>query len=153
GKGRKGAPWDLDQETIDQIWAEAVVRYKVGEPRYLPPHLVEVAKAIQEEHTEEHSWAGIIRQYLDTPLPENWDEMNIIERRENRQRPVFRDTPGGTVQRRRVCVMEVWVGLLRGNLKDLSRRDAKEVHAIMRGMAGWRYIGKQKFPIYGVQRA
>ncbi len=153
GEGRKGVPWDLDQETVNQIWAEAVVRYKAGEPRYLPPHLAEVAKAIQEEHTEEHSWAGIVRQYLDTPLPENWDEMSVIERREYLHGTDFGDKPVGTVQRRRVCVMEIWVELLRGNPKDLSRRDAKELHEIMRGMSGWRYIGKQRFPIYGVQRA
>jgi len=49
--------------------------------------------------------------------------------------------------------MEIWVELLRGNPKDLTLKQARELHEIMRGMSEWRYIGKQRFPIYGIQRA
>jgi len=54
---------DLEVER-DQIWAEAVVYWRMGETLYLPPDLEERAAAVQEEHRERHPWEDTIMDFL-----------------------------------------------------------------------------------------
>jgi len=76
---------DLTDDEVDQIWAEAVTYYREGYPTYLDQE--EDAETIawvtgrQYEHTEESSLTGMIREFLDTPLPEDWEERDIASRR------------------------------------------------------------------------
>ena len=70
-------PWDLDAETIRMIWAEAMVLAKAGEPLFPPPELEALAKAEQAEAMEQDEREGVVAEYLDMLLPENWDAMDI----------------------------------------------------------------------------
>ena len=57
---KKKSVWrELDAEA-DQIWAEAVVRWRAGETLYLSEDLEEIAKNKQEEHREISGREGII---------------------------------------------------------------------------------------------
>ena len=38
------------------------------------------ARIVQSEHTEESAKAGLIREFLERPLPEDWDERSLEER-------------------------------------------------------------------------
>jgi predicted P-loop ATPase len=49
----------------DQIWAEALTRYNLGETTYLSPDLEEVAQAEQEERFEVDEWEGQIRKVVE----------------------------------------------------------------------------------------
>ena len=102
GRGTKHA-WDLDDETVGQIWAEAKVRYDQGEELYLKGEVKKAAEALQREALEKDDREGLVRQYLDTPLPEGWTDMSLYERREYLANPT-----GGTVVRDRVSVIEIW---------------------------------------------
>lgn len=53
----------LDESTVDQIWAEAVVRYESGENWYLDAETEAIAKRVQEEHTEMNSKQGLIEEF------------------------------------------------------------------------------------------
>src|SRR5690606_37125025 len=64
----------------DQIWAEAVVLYRAGEKLYLEGQALEEAIKQQEEHSEESAKTGLILEYLDKPLPNNWYELDMYER-------------------------------------------------------------------------
>ena len=55
---------DFTQAVVDQVWAEAVVRYQAGESLYLDGHAAETAVAIQEEHRETDAWEGAVRDFL-----------------------------------------------------------------------------------------
>ena len=95
---------------------------------------------------------GLVRTYLDTLLPENWDTMSLYDRRNFLNGNEFGESQRtGTVRRNMVCNMEIWCecfGKERGNLK---RQDANEIVAIMSGIEGWkRPEGKMRFPLYGV---
>ncbi len=57
---------------IHQIWAEAVELWKIGEGLFLELELEEQAVKIQEKHTERSSMEGLIHEYLEMSLPENW---------------------------------------------------------------------------------
>ncbi len=150
----RGSWMNLKQPEIDQIWAEADRLYKKGESLWLDtPELQEAALAQQEEVTEESGREGIIREYLDRLLPEDWDEMDISMRRSFLDG--FAGECGkGKVQRQRVCVAEIFTECFRQDIVKAKPVEIREVHEIMRQMDGWEPKGKQRFGNgYGIQRA
>lgn len=48
----------------DQLWAEAVSRYDIGEQWWMEDHLEEYARAAQDERREDDPWEPIIAEYL-----------------------------------------------------------------------------------------
>ena len=149
----KYQPWDLDTETIQMIWAEAMVLAKAGEPLYLPPELEAMAKEEQVLAMEHDEREGVVAEYLDTLLPENWDELNVYQRRE-----FIRDTedptrPRGTVRREAVSNIEIWCECFGKNKEDLRPQDSYNISAIMVRMRGWQKTADRPYlPIYGRQR-
>ena len=142
--------WDeLTDETIRQIWAEAVELYNAGEKLYLPRHLEKAARAVQESYEEENPRAGIVADYLDRLLPLGWDDMDSYSRR-----AWLESNAEGEVKRTSVCTLEIWVEALGGNPDRIDRYGAKEIRDIMAGFPDWRHQGnKQKTrKPYGRQR-
>ena len=60
-------------EEIDQIWAEAVVLFKRGERLYLDKDDREMAEEMQKEHTVADERTGLVEEYLNILLPEDWE--------------------------------------------------------------------------------
>ena len=144
---------DLDEATINQLWAEAVEYYKLNEPLYLNAELEEEAYKVQMEHSEEDERAGLIQKYLDTLLPDSWDTMDLYTRRrflshEDELMPI------GTIRRDKVCVAEIWCEVLGGQQREMNRFNTKEVHNLMRQIEGWEDCtnSKMRFGQYGLQR-
>ena len=71
---------DLPGE-IDQLWAEAVVRWRTGEALFLKGDLEEAAKAKQEEHREVSTREGLITDFLERQVPEDWPSWPLDRRR------------------------------------------------------------------------
>ncbi len=143
--------WDeLTEETIKQIWAEAVEFYNAGEKLYLPKNLEKIARAVQESYEEENPRAGIIAEYLEKLLPTDWDELEPYTRREWLES----SSEQGTVKRTTVCTMEIWVEALGGNPDRIDRYGAKEIRDIMAGFPEWAHQGNKQLTIkpYGRQR-
>lgn len=149
----KYKPWDLDAETIDQIWAEVMVHAKAGEKLFLPPELETYAREEQREAMEQDDREGLVQEYLNMLLPDNWNEMDAYKRRD-----FVRDTddptrPNGTVKRTEVSNMEIWCECFGKPKEDMKPADSYALAAIMERMNGWRKTGKSKIlPIYGRQR-
>lgn len=102
--------WDeLTPETVRRVWAEAAELYHGGETLYLPPELESVARRVQESFEEENPREGIVQEYLERLLPEDWDTMDLPARR-----LWLEGTQEGTVRRRTVCTMEIWAEALGG---------------------------------------
>ena len=74
-------PWQITQNEIDQIWAEALVYYRNKEPLILDEQTEKLAKKLQREAMETDEREGMVREYLETLLPVNWNEMSLYERR------------------------------------------------------------------------
>lgn len=148
---RKNVWNQLTGEEVNQIWAEAMTFYKAGETLFLSPELEEIAFATQAEHREQDERAGIIQKYLDTLLPDNWDDLDVYQRRAYLQGDELQ--PSGTKRRTRVCVAEIWCEVLGGMQRDMNRFNTKDLHNIMRSMDGWaEYDGKIRTKLYGLQR-
>lgn len=149
GEGKQNLWQELN---VDQIWAEAVRGYKAGEELYLKDELAEYALTIQAKHTEESDKSGMVYAYLDTLLPDDWEARDLSGRR------MFLAgdfTSGeGTLQRSRVCAMEIWCECFSGEPKQLSNVHSREIRSILDQAEGWeRYDGKLNFRLYGRQRA
>lgn len=142
----------LDESTIDQIWAEIVIRYKAGENWYLDEKIEAIARKVQEEHTEMNGKQGIIENFLETLLPENWDSMDL-DKRLLFWSGGFGDTEKGTEVRQKVCAIEIWQELFRGDPKTFTQAQAREINGMLRRIPGWKSQSSVNCGVYGRQRA
>lgn len=141
---------DLDNE-LDQLWAEAVVRWRTGEPLYLAGDLAEAAKAQQEDHREVSAREGLILDFLDRPVPRDWSSWDL-----NRRRMFWGGNVTGEVElvpRERVCALEIWCELFDGQKKDMRYSDTQEINGVIAATPGWKRTAQAlKFGYCGAQR-
>lgn len=153
----KHHPWEL--KSVDQIWAEAIVRYREGEELYLKGSVAAEAYVRQQEAMESDDREGIVADYLDTLLPDGWDKMDLYQRRSFLNGSEFGGVPNtGTVLRERVCIMEIWCECFGKERQNLKRTESYEVESILNKIPGWKRYdgnasGKMRIPGYGVQKA
>ena len=149
----KKKPWQLTDADVRQIWAETLVLYKNGESLYLEGADAEIAVAEQADALETDEREGLVREYLDTLLPEKWPEMSLFERRNYLSDSDFgvkRDD--GTVRREYVCNMEIWCECFGRDAPSMKPADSYAIAAIMRKIDGWEKADRTTYPIYGRQR-
>lgn len=152
-------PWQISGEDVLQIWAEAKAVYESGERLYLEGDVAAMATSEQAEAMETDDREGLVRTYLDTLLPENWDSMSLYDRRNFLNGSEFgEERQTGTVRRIMVCNMEIWCECFGRESSALKKIDSYEISGIMRKIEGWgKYTetknGMSGFPIYGKQRA
>ena len=145
---KRGA-WDLSSDDVGQVWAEVLTWYRAGETLELTREVKALAEASQAEATEQDDRAGIVAVYLDTPLPDNWDRMDLDARR------IWladQDNTEGTHRRTEVSVMEIWAECFRKNPADKRRSDSDAIARMLKQL-GWGNDGTSKrIPIYGKQK-
>ena len=141
----------LDSDYVAQVWAETKVREAEGEPLFLPKELEEAAEAHQLAAMEHDDRQGIVAEYLETPLPDNWESMDIYRRQEYLRGD---DPLHAKAVRKRDCVsnMEIWVECYGRRKEDMQPRDSYAISAIMKKLPQWKRSGSKKLPIYGTQR-
>lgn len=140
---------DLENE-VNQIYAEAFVRWQFGEPLYLTGEAEEIAKQQQEIHSESDPREGLIQEFVERPVPADWDKRTLPDRRLYWSGEFGRDTCE-TVPRDRVCAAEVWCECLGGDLKYMKRADSILINSVLAAMTGWKkYRGR--FGYYGPQK-
>lgn len=141
----------LLQSEIDQLWAEAVEYYNNGESLDLDEETKVLAEQVRERHNEVDDRAGLIERYLNTLLPENWEELTLFERRAHLSNEDGLQAVG-TIQRTKVCAAEIWCEALGGMHKDMTQANTKYIHDILRKMKDWVPAGRLRFKLYGTQR-
>ena len=152
-------PWQISGEDVLQIWAEAKAVYESGERLYLEGDVAAMATSEQAEAMETDDREGLVRTYLDTLLPENWDSMSLYDRRNFLNGSEFgEERQTGTVRRMMVCNMEIWCECFGRESSALKKIDSYEISGIMKKIEGWGKYAETKngmsgFPIYGKQRA
>ena len=147
---------DLDQDTVDQIWAEVLTYYN-DEKLYLSEELESIARDIQDKHLDENPYAEEIRNYLDMELPGNWYELSIEERKN-----FIKYGPDELTkydwehkfQRDRVCILEIANEVLQKPRGALTNAEARSIAGVLQKTKGWvkhtsnmyidKYYNKQK---------
>jgi len=138
-----------DEATINQVWAEAVTLYKAKEPLYLSHDAEAIAAVEQMKHSETDERKGIIEQYLNTPLPKDWDSKDEYDRRAYFADPLVK----GTEAREYVCTAEIWCECLGKKREDLDPYKSRELNTIVRNIEGWEFINSTRnFSLYGKQK-
>ena len=151
--GSRKHSWELSSEDIRQIWAEVLVYVKAGERLYLDGKMEDTAKSEQREAMESDEREGLVREYLDTLLPEKWDDMDLFERRNFLYGEDFgKPDLVGTVRRMSVSNMEIWCECFGKERANLKRMDSGEISAIMARIGGWDSgRKKERISLYGPQ--
>ena len=151
GNGRKHS-WDLTQDEILQIWAEVLTYVKAGERLFLSSEVEALAQAEQREAMESDEREGLVRMYLDTLLPEDWEHMDLFERRNFLNGGDFGPSPvSGTMRRSTVSNMEIWCECFGKDRANLHRPDSNEITAILKRLGWERAKSKARIPLYGPQ--
>ena len=157
GNGKKKA-WQMSVYDVEQIWAETLVLYEKGEKLYLEGDDVHLATSEQDDAMESDEREGLVRTYLDTLLPEDWDTMSAYERRNFLNGSEFGgESHVGTVERTLVCNMEIWCECFGKEAAAMKPADSYAIAGIMKKIGDWnKYTGNKNgtsnFPIYGKQR-
>lgn len=141
---------DLDEE-VDQIWAEAVADWQLGEPLYLSGALEEAALSEQESHFEQSPLEGLVQEFLSRPVPLDWMHWDLGRRRMYWAGALQGEIP--TEPRARVCAMEIWCEVMDKEPGDMRNGDAREINALIARQPGWaRYGGPLRFGYCKLQR-
>lgn len=150
-EAKKNVFRDLPVE-LDQIWAEAYVRWQMGEPLYLIGEAAKAAEEAQESHKEVSPKEGIIQEFLEKWIPEDWEGRSLYQRKSffNSEFEV-KDTDS-LVPRDRICAAEIWCECFGGDLKQMRRQDTMEINGILGSLDGWERKSTVRFGPYGTQR-
>lgn len=141
---------DLTEDEVHQIWAEAYQLYKDGQQLYMTKEAEVVAKIEQEKHSEFDERVGLIREYLATPITEDWDSKDLYDRQEYYRDPF---SVKGNVRRDYVCIAEIWTECLGKNLTDINPYNTREINKAMYKITDWEKVhGTKRFKLYGTQR-
>lgn len=140
---------DLPNE-VDQLWAEAVVRWRWGEDLYITGALEEAAREKQESHREVDMSEGIIIEWLSRMVPDDWQSWDLDQRR-----AFWAGQAQGEINlvpRDRICAAEVWCELMGRDLSMARNSDTNRINSVIGSTGEWSPRKPLRFGPYGVQR-
>lgn len=139
---------------IDQIWAEAVTYWQLGEKLYLDGETAEYAVQVQEEHLETNTKDGIIKEFVERLVPEDWNKRNLRQRKAYWANDFGQQQTEKLVKRDRICALEIWCEALGGDVKLMRKSDTREINDILSNIKGLQKSKKAMrfIPDYGVQK-
>ena len=127
---------DLTDEVIDQIWAEAKIRWQMGEQLYLTGEVEKEAQRRQESHREASPKEGLIEEFVSRQVPDDWSRWPLDRRRDFWANNATGDY--NLVNRDRICALEVWCELFFSNQRDIKPQDVREINATLANMQDWK---------------
>lgn len=157
---------------MDQIWAEAIVKYEQGEELFLKGDVASQACKAQTQAMELDEREGMVIDYLERLLPNDWDKMDLLERRIflsenesiqnefnskesnqeesaydgnlNLNKDVNQNEREGTIKRDKVCIMEIWCECFFKERQNIRRMDSYEIEGILNRIGGWERLSSNK---------
>lgn len=147
---------DLTPEVVDQLWAEAKMRWAMAESLVLEEKMEQEATAQQELHREASYKEGLIRDFLAKQVPDNWSQWPL-DRRRDYWAGTVQSLDGGTptlVDRDRVSAIEIWCELFNGHPRELSSLESRLIRMILASFEEWEVVGNapSRNGPYGLQR-
>ena len=147
--------FEMTQADVDQLWAEAVERWKQGETLYLPHDLDMQARALGEEANEisGDERIGVIEAFIRRPVPADWQDKTRQERadwfRLNRSDATV--AQGEENRRKYICAQEVANELFQ---KEMTRYETREINQILIRIQGLQKVDsfRTSDKAYGGQR-
>ena len=146
--------WNFTPEFRAQFWAEAKEIWKSGEKLYLEGDVLAEAEKMQQSAMEVDERVGMVEEYLNTMLPDDWDSMDLFQRRNYLNGSEFGSpVHKGCEFRTEVSNAEIWCECFGKSLQELKPTDSYSIAALMSQIGGWeRTTTIKRQPIYGRQR-
>lgn len=151
---KNGNPRQAIETDRDQLWAEAVQRYREGEKLYLNEELEAEARRRQTEFNDnaDDPLKGAILAFLDMKLPPDWNTWDLNRRRAYIKNPDPLDEIG-TETRTKVCAAEFLCEVMGRSIGDKDYKyEARRVNKVLDEI-GWAKVSTARMQPYGVQRA
>lgn len=124
----------LTDGEIHQVWSEVLCWFRTGESLELDDDARKEAERQQAAHMESDPREGLILEWLESPVDDDWED------------------DAGQL-RNRVCVAQVWVECLGNKKGAMQPWEAKPIVDILRKAPGWvEKPGKARVSGYGIQR-
>ncbi|MDY5509507.1 virulence-associated E family protein [Dysosmobacter sp.] len=144
------------ERVADQVWAEAKVCWEKGETLWLDdPELEAELRETQGGSMVQDELEGLLGEYLDTPLPDNWDDLSPEARRDYIQGDLPGVDPSACTRLRdQVCITEIRVELLSEDRRKFGGSDltSRRLANLMNNLPGWeKERRKRRLPGYGPQ--
>lgn len=140
---------DLTEAEVDQIWAEAVMKFRIGESLILSDEARKLAEVHQGMHKEVHPWEGQIKEFILKKVTKEWLNLSIATRisfanvDEN-------TTEDDWIERDRVCAAEIWCECLgNSSTKNMKIADSKLINGILSSIKFEDRILKKEFMRFG----
>lgn len=109
-----------------------------------------LAKTEQAKHSSTDERLGVVIEYVNKLLPDDWDKKDLYDRRTWLDDPLAKN---GTIQRDTVCIAEIWCECLGKDKKDMTRYNTREINDLMKSQPDWEFVTSTKhFSIYGKQK-
>ena len=113
--------------------------------RTMGAEIERMAEAEQTEALESDVREGMIAEYLEKLLPEEWDRMDLSERRGFlRGDPFTGGSRTGTVRRMVVSAVEIWAECFGKEPTAIRRSDTYDIFGMLMKIGGWeKYSGNK----------
>lgn len=145
--------WSFSKQERDQIWAEAKAIWEAGEKLYLEGDMIQEAEKVQQQAMEMDERQGMVEEYLNTLLPDGWDDMDLYARRNFLHDKTDPTNPIGSHARTTVTNAEIWCECYGRNPSEMKPTDSYAIAALMTQIDGWeRTTERKRLPLYGRQR-
>jgi hypothetical protein len=136
----------------DQVWAEAVAAWRLGEDLTLPKELENDALRLQEQAQADDSWRGMIAEWLDRKIPKDWAQKDLPSRLSWWSNDFAQEPDDKLVPRETVCVAEIWCELMRKDKGDMDLYKSRRIGNILRASGEWVPVGPRPSIAYGMQK-
>lgn len=133
---------------VDQLWAEAMGGYMLGEALTLSDEAEAIAGGTREEFTERTPIQGLIEEYLDRLFPADYEDRFLAQRLDFLNGDLGEE---GTETKNSFSLIELWTEALGRRKDEYTVVKARELSNAVKALKGWKRDKQARQKIYGPQ--
>lgn len=133
---------------VDQLWAEAMEGYMLGESLTLSDKAEAIAGGTREEFTERTPIQGLIEEYLDRLFPADYEDRFLAQRLDFLNGDLGEE---GTETKNSFSLIELWTEALGRRKDEYTVVKARELSNAVKALKGWKRDKQARQKIYGPQ--
>lgn len=134
---QKKHPMEIEPETVEQIWGEAVTIYKAGADLMFDKETEEQLEIYREKFMYRDEVELQVLEYLEMPIPDNWSSWSIQQQHQYTSKYFDNSSEfeAGTKKLEKVSTREMMYNLFMRNSND--KKLSTKINMIMDNHPGW----------------
>lgn len=134
---QKKHPMEIEPETVEQIWGEAVTIYKAGADLMFDKETEERLEIYREKFMYRDEVELQVLEYLEMPIPDNWSSWSIQQQHQYTSKYFDNSSEfePGTKKLEKVSTREMMYNLFMRNSND--KKLSTKINMIMDNHPGW----------------